>query len=243
METVFAVCFLFGALFTVASLLVGVVGSGLRFGQAGHGVHIGHHGPGGHDVHMPHGHSAPLSGAGHAPDTHAAGAHHTVAHSEPEGGHVGLQLLNASSLLAFLTWFGAAGLLLTKVAEWPAAMAFAGAIPAGAVGGLLVSLVLRKILSGERELDPRDFRREGTMARVTVSIPAGGVGEVVFPMGGTRRSEAARALGNAPIPRETEVVIIEYERGVATVEPLDEFLAQSGRRSAPQSVPPAGAGS
>lgn len=229
METIFAVCFLFGTLFTVASLLLGVVGAELHFGQVGHGMHAGGHGAS-HSVHLPHAHG----------QAHAAGAHGS---GEPDMLRSSLPLLNASSLLAFVTWFGAAGLLLMKVAEAPAAIALIGAVPAGAVGGLIISLFLRKLIAGERELDPRDFRREGTVARVTVTIPAGGVGEVVFTMGGTRRSEAARGLDGAPIPRETEVVIIEYERGVATVEPLDEFLAQSRHRTAETSVPPAGTGS
>jgi hypothetical protein len=80
------------------------------------------------------------------------------------------------------------------------------------------------ILKGEIEMDPDDYRLEGTVGQVTVSIPAGGTGEVVFSKVNTRRSEAARALGGVAIPRGTEVVITSYEGGFATVQPWDEFV-------------------
>ena len=74
-------------------------------------------------------------------------------------------------------------------------------------------------------MDPADYRLEGTVGQVTVSIPAGGTGEVVFSKAGARRSEAARALGGAAIPRGSEVVITTYADGFATVQPWAEFLA------------------
>jgi hypothetical protein len=37
---------------------------------------------------------------------------------------------------------------------------------------------------------------------------------------------AAKAEGDAQIPRNTEVVILRVERGVAIVEPFEELLAR-----------------
>jgi hypothetical protein len=65
---------------------------------------------------------------------------------------------------------------------------------------------------------------------VTVRIPAGGTGEVVFSKAGARRSEAARALGGVAIPRGSEVVITDYTDGFATVQPWAEFLVARDRR-------------
>jgi hypothetical protein len=100
-----------------------------------------------------------------------------------------------------------------------------GAVAAGAVGWYLVARFLGLVLAGEREMDPADYRLEGTVSQVTVGIPAGGTGEVVFSMAGARRSEAARAVGGTAIPRGSEVVITSYADGFATVQPWGEFLA------------------
>jgi membrane protein implicated in regulation of membrane protease activity len=96
---------------------------------------------------------------------------------------------------------------------------------AAGVGWYLVARFLGLVLAGEREMDPEDYRLEGTVGQVTVSIPAGGTGEVVFAKAGARRSEAARAMGGEPIPRGSEVVITTYADGFATVQPWGEFLA------------------
>ena len=135
--------------------------------------------------------------------------------------------LNASSLLAFLTWFGAAGYVALRFGGWPVLAALALAALAGTLGALVLGLFLRKVEAGEQVLDPRAFRLEGTLARVTVSVPAdgaGGAGEVIFVKAGRRRSEAARSASGVAIPRDTEVVILRYERGVALVQAWDELL-------------------
>jgi hypothetical protein len=75
-------------------------------------------------------------------------------------------------------------------------------------------------------MDPEDYRLEGTLGQVTVGIPAGGTGEIVFEKAGSRRGEAARALNGAAIPRGTEVVITSYARGFATVQPWGEFIGE-----------------
>lgn len=220
METFFLVCFTFGALFTVASVALGFAGSAMHAGHAG-GGHAG--------------------GAGHGHVAGDHGGHHSV-HTDGDGGHQVVPLLNVSSLLAFLTWFGAAGFLLLRYATWPAVFAVAGGVAGGLAGAVLIALFLGKVLAGEREMDPRDYRMEGTIARVTVTIPAGGTGEIVFSKAGRRRGEAARSLSGDPIPRGEDVVVIEYARGVAAVQPWDEFVARKQPEAVEQRTPPAGSG-
>jgi membrane protein implicated in regulation of membrane protease activity len=195
METVFLACFVFGVLFTIASVVLGF---------AGHdGVHFG-----GHDHSLPH--------LGHA----HAGAH--VGHAE-SGDR--FPLLSGSSLIGALTWFGAAGFVLGKLGDLALPAVLLGAALAGAAGWYLIARFLGLVLKGEREMDPDDYRLEGTVGQITVSIPHDGTGEIVFSMAGARRSEAARALGGAAIPRGTEVVITSYADGFATVQPWGDFVA------------------
>lgn len=190
METIFLVCFAFGALFTLVSVVLGVGGHGA--------AHIGH----GHDF-------------GHLGHPHAE-----------SGDRFGsLPLLSVSSIVGALTWFGAAGYLLLRLGDWALPAVVLGALIAGAVGWYLIARFLGLVLSGEREMDPADYRLEGTVGQVTVPIPAGGTGEVVFSKAGSRRSEAARAISGGPIPRGSEVVITTYVDGFATVQPWGEFIA------------------
>jgi hypothetical protein len=200
-ETLFLACFAFGALFTIASVALGFVGGG----HGGHGHDLGH---GTHDL---------------AHGGHASHGDHVTAHP---GEYRGLPLLNFSSIVAFLTWFGAAGYSATRFAGWPLLVALLVAVLAGVVGWYVLAIFLRQVMVGERVMDPLDYRLEGTIGQVSVSIPSGGTGEVVFSLAGARRSEAARALPGTAIPRGTEVVITDYARGFATVQPWAEYLAQ-----------------
>lgn len=209
METIFLACFIFGALFTIASLALGFAGHGAA--HIGHGAHAaGHAGHGA--THLGHGahHGAQ---AGHA------------AHGEGSRLNTSLPWLNASSLVGGVTWFGAAGYLIVRLGDWALPAVIIGALIAAGVGWYLVARFLGLVLSGEREMDPDDYRLEGTVGQVTIGIPAGGTGEVVFAKAGARRSEAARAAGGGPIPRGSEVVITTYADGFATVQQWGEFLA------------------
>lgn len=200
METVFLACFVFGALFTVASVVLGAAGHAA--------VHPGH----GHAPLHP-GHGAPHIG------------HADLGHTHPDSGDR-FPLLNASSAIGGLTWFGAAGLVLERLGDWALPAVIVGALVGGAIGWYVVARFLGFVLKGEREMDPADYRLEGTVGQVTISIPSGGTGEVVFAKAGARRSEAARAMGGAAIPRGTEVVITSYVDGFATVQPWNDYIVR-----------------
>ena len=189
MEAFFLGLFLFGALFTLASVVLG---------------------------HGGHGHSGSEIAAGH------------------DGflGHLAVPIVNASSLIGFITWFGAAGYLLLRLSDWALLAVLIGATIGGAVGAYLIARFLKLVLAGEREMDPADYRLEGTIGQVTVAIPGGGTGEVVFTKAGARRSEAARGIDGSAVPRGTEVVITRYERGFATVQAWAEFVSTNEEREA-----------
>ena len=70
-------------------------------------------------------------------------------------------------------------------------------------------------------MDPADYHLPGTLGRVTVGIPVGGTGEMVYAQGGGRKTAAARDADGRQIGRGTEVVVLRYERGIAYVRPWD----------------------
>lgn len=221
METLFLACFVFGALVTLASAILGLAQS------AAHGTDGGPLGP------LPHGSDMAHSASHGAPALPGDGGHGELASgTAQQTGHHGLArlpLLNVSSLLAFITWFGAAGYLVLRFTASPLP-AVAGALLGGTAGAVAIALFLAIVRQGERVMDPEEYRLKGTVARVTVRIPPDGVGEIVFSKAGVRRSEAARSLYGEPIGRDAEVVIVDYTRGVAKVVPLEASLRRLRQR-------------
>jgi membrane protein implicated in regulation of membrane protease activity len=218
--------FAFGGIFSGVSLLLGAVGGHFHLpgaAHAGHAPHLGHHGPG-------HGGPGGARGVG-------AGAHDAA---PPVGPGAAPGPLNLSTLMIFLTWFGATGYLLRAYSAEAAVPSVIVATGAGLVGALIVWLVLAKLLwRGQSQLDPRNYAIMGVTARVTASIGAGGTGEIVYTLDGKRQVDAARAAEGATLPRGTEVAILHRAGGIAYVVPLgdtatdDPFLETGARTATP----------
>jgi len=187
--------FAFGVIFTVATFALGAFG-------------------GGHDIHL-HGidlHGTGMHGAGHGDAAGGDGAH--------------ISPFNLSTICAFLAWFGGAGYLLSRFSHLTAAVVLALSAAVGVVGGALIFLPLtRYVIPRLTELRPADFQIEGVMAHVSVPIPAGAVGEVVYTLGGAQQVDGARSVSGEAIERGTEVVILKREKGIIYVERWDRFAS------------------
>jgi membrane protein implicated in regulation of membrane protease activity len=143
-------------------------------------------------------------------------------------GEVGF--VNVTTILTFLAWFGGVGYLVRHATGLAAVVSILLAIVAGLAGAALIAWVLKKLKASERVMDPRDYELPGTLARVTSSIRAGGVGEVVYEQQGVRQVTAARSADGRAIGRGTEVVILQTAGGFALVQPFDELLAEREER-------------
>ncbi|HET8523913.1 MAG TPA: hypothetical protein VFL82_11795 [Thermomicrobiales bacterium] len=147
-------------------------------------------------------------------------------HHDLGAGHDVLPPLNLSTVLAFLTWFGGIAYLVRNGLGWMAVFA----LPIGMIGGLIgayaIYQALKRLRAGERMMDSESVRIEGTIARVTSSIRAGGVGEIVYKLGDSWQVAAARANDGVAIPRDTQVVITGRIGGMNTVETWESFLGE-----------------
>ena len=228
MENVFLGCFLFGALFTLVSTLLGNLGPDAEIGSLGKLGKVGKLGKLGKfhaEIHaeLP-GDTGPLDVA------HVGGAEGGI-------GHFLQGFLTLSAMVAFVTWFGAAGYVMLKATPWPLFAIVPVAVVAGVVGAGVIAAVLAKIKEGDRPMDPADYQLEGTLARVSVSIPENGVGEIVFSLAGTRRNEAARVAEGHAVASGEEVIVTGYDRGFAIVEPVRALLEghhEAARLEAPR---------
>ncbi len=208
----YLVCFLVGAMLSLASFLLGHLN-----------LHLPGLGDGGHDLsqvgHVDAGH-ADLGGLnGEHSGAHVVGAHggaHMV------GAH--FSLFNFGSIAAFLCWFGGAGYLLTRFSGfWFGAIVLL-AVGTGLIGALLVFWFVAKVLMrNEKDLDPADYDMVGVLGRVSSSIRAGGTGEIIYSQEGTRHTAGARSEDGRAIERGEEVVVTRYERGIAYVRRWEEL--------------------
>ncbi len=200
----YLVCFLVGALLSMASFLLGHLNLHLP------GLGDGGHSDLGHAGHVDTGH-ADLGGA----DTEHGGVHAAGAH---------FSLFNFGSVAAFLCWFGGAGYLLTRFSGfWFGAVAVL-ATGAGFLGALLVFWFVAKVLMAhEEDLNPADYDMIGVLGHVSSSIRVGGTGEIIYSQEGTRHTAGARSEDGTAIERGTEVVVTRYERGIAYVRRWEEW--------------------
>lgn len=191
-------CFLFGTMFSVFSFLAGAVHLPLPSK-----LHLHFH------FHLPHSH----------------GGGHGAGHSGVHGGGTHISWFNASTVLAFLAWFGGTGYMLMKYSHVHTFFVVAVATLAGLAAGWVVLRFLVKLVGPSDEpLREEDRRIIGAIASVSMIIRENGTGEIIFPLGGGRRCSGARSEDGKAIEKGAEVVIERYEKGIAYVKRWDDFV-------------------
>ncbi len=160
-------------------------------------------------------------GLGHFHLGHFHVGHH--AHT----GHVrgnGISPFNLSTAMAFLCWFGGAGYLLThyRFSIVPVILMLA-AITGLAGAALIFGFLTKVLLPHERTLLPEDTEMRGVVGTVSSELRPNALGEILFSLDGTRRGSPARSEDGQPILRDTQVLVMLYEQGVAWVRPFDDL--------------------
>jgi len=206
-ETFYLVCFVVGFSLSALSFLLGVF-------HLPH-LHIPHHGGG---LHL---------GGGHISGGQVGGAHTGSAPQAGGAASYSISLLNYPTLLMFLVWFGGTGYLLTHYGHGWGLLGLLVSVVVGVAGAAIVFWFLAKVLvKPDENLDPADYVMVGTLGKLTVGIREKGTGEIVYVQGGTRKSAAARSEDTRPIEKGTEVVITQYDKGIAYVRRWDELSGE-----------------
>ena len=189
-------CFLVGFAFSVLTFLAGAVHIHMPF-RLHLPAHGGHAGTGSHGL--------PAKGAGAR-----AGSH--------------VSWFNASTIMAFLAWFGGAGYILTRGSHLVGVLCLAIAAFAGLVAGAIVYRFMLKLTrAGDSQLFDADYRIEGCVGTLSMPIREKGTGEVIFSLGGVRRCAGARSEAGEVVEKGAEVVIERYDKGIAYVKRWDDF--------------------
>jgi hypothetical protein len=135
---------------------------------------------------------------------------------------------NSFTLMAFLTWFGGMGYLVTHYSSLWIGFALLLATLAGLSGAAIVGwFYVRVLMKHDVGIDPAEYDMIGVLGRVSSSIRSGGTGEIIFQQVGTRHSCGARSEDGTPIAKGTEIVVTRYERGIAYVRTWDEISGEA----------------
>ncbi len=153
-----------------------------------------------------------------------AGQALTVTNNQParnvSGARLLVALLSPMSMSMFLTFFGLAGLLVSSIAGFLGPFS---ALIAGIIGLTISNLIQRTMTSLSKQwhvtsaAKPQDMI--GQVAKVTVSIEAGGVGRITYSMLGMRCTAIARAAKpDIDFKTGSTVIISDFQGRVALVE-------------------------
>ena len=235
LSLLFIGCAVFSAAFLLVATLTGA-GHGhllhLHFGA--HATHVGHIAHAGHVAHAAHAaHSANGSHAAHGGHVATGGESGSPSALQSAGAAVAgvlEQMVNLYGILVFLLIFGVLGYLLRNFGALPTVVTLLLALVVGLVCSGATSLLLARLflLETPRSLTRESSRMEGRLAEVSIAVRAGGIGEVIYQgETGGRHSVGARSSDGEPIPAGTQVVILDYEDGIARVQPWDRFLASA----------------
>jgi hypothetical protein len=216
LSLVFLACFLFGLLFLAATALMGNI----------HGIGGGHHAGGAlHHIGVGSHHAVTHVHAGGTPTGHA-NHHHTATHG---GSHLALfSYVNPTSIVLFLLGFGFFGYVFKNTSSLALPLLFlVAAISGFIITALLLALIGRLFGNSEATTIQDVSDRTGLLGKVGTTIQENGLGEILYVSpGGMRKSIPARSVDGRRLERDQEVVVVNYQHGIAEVDTWEHFVNQ-----------------
>jgi hypothetical protein len=225
LSLLFTACFLIGLVYFIVTALLGNLGHGFAHGTAHH-VDIGHHGASMHTggTHTTH---AVSHGPAHT-SGHAATSHDTQGHQQSL-----LSFVNPTSIMLFLLGFGFFGYLFHNTIHFVAALTLGLAGIGGIVIAMLLLIMLSRFFGDSEESTVQDVSdRTGLLGKVSTTIQENSIGEIIYVSpGGMRKSIPARSIDGRRLERDQEVVVVNYQHGIAEVDTWDHFISEEGTQA------------
>jgi hypothetical protein len=238
-------CFLFGLLFLLVTALMGSLAHGHGLGHdVGHAT--------GHDI--GHGHAVSHDIGGHTNGSHGVAdsnrgmhiAHIHVATQSAAHGTRGLgargvtgdsfslfAILNPTSIVLFLLGFGFFGYVFhnSTALALPFTLVLAG-VSGFIIAGLLLMMINRLFGDSEGATVQDVSDRTGLLGKVSITIQENNIGEIIYVSpGGMRKSIPARSVDGRRLERDQEVIVVNYQHGIAEVDTWEHFINQDESRA------------
>ncbi|AUI36542.1 hypothetical protein ABS784_10270 [Geobacillus sp. G4] len=133
-------------------------------------------------------------------------------------------LFSPQLILSFFIVGSAVGLLAEMYTDWASGSIIWLSIGVALVAVLLLHFfVFLPLRSAEASLGYTDADLEGALAKVIVSVPPDGLGEILISRKSGAVAKAAKSANNEAIPSGEEVIIVQMENGVAVVARHDPY--------------------
>ena len=220
LSLLFIACFLTGLLFFIVTALLGNLGHGLAHSATHQGS----------VVHTTTTHVAHTTGHG---TTHTAGSHGTTHHGA-QGHHQSLSsFINPTSMMVFLLGFGFFGYLFHNTLQVVAAITLTLAGISGVIIAALLLIILSRLFRDSEESSVQDVSdRTGLLGKVSITIQENSIGEIIYVSpAGMRKSIPARSIDGRRLERDQEVVVVNYQHGIADVDTWEHFIHEDGTPS------------
>ncbi|KYD21530.1 hypothetical protein B4110_0373 [Parageobacillus toebii] len=131
-------------------------------------------------------------------------------------------------ILSFFTVGSASGFLFERYTGMSSALiALISAGIAVIVVLLLHFFVFIPLRSAETSLNYSETDLEGSLAKVIVTVPSDGFGEILLQRKSGAISKPAKSMDNEEIASGTEVIIVKMENGIAVVAKHDPYYISS----------------
>jgi hypothetical protein len=220
LSLLFIACFLTGLVFFIVTALLGNLGHGVTHNVAHQSGVV-------HTTSMHTASNAPAHTAGQA-----AGSHGTShAHASTQGHNQSLSsFLNPTSIMLFLLGFGFFGFFFHNTIHAVAAITLILAGISGVIIAALLLILLSRLFSGSEESSVQDVSdRTGLLGKVSITIQENSIGEIIYVSpAGMRKSIPARSIDGRRLERDQEVVVVNYQHGIADVDTWEHFIHEDG---------------
>jgi hypothetical protein len=224
LSLLFIACFLTGLVFFIVTALLGNLGHGITHSATHQGSVV--HTTGTHVAHTASHGTTHTTG-------HTAGSHGT-SHESAQGHNQSLSsFINPTSIMLFLLGFGFFGYLFHNTIQAVAALTLTLASISGVIiAALLLMLVGRLFGDSEGETVQDVSDRTGLLGKVSITIQENSLGEIIYVSpGGMRKSIPARSIDGRRLERDQEVVVVNYQHGIAEVDTWEHFISEDGTPS------------
>lgn len=135
--------------------------------------------------------------------------------------------LSMLAISGFTTAFGAFGLATSTLLNAPAPLSLLAAAVGGVLVGGMAQIFFIQVLSQSTSSNIQLHTIKGATARVTVPIPAQGMGQIAIVLSRQRMTLSARSSSENAIPRATVVIVDSVRDGIAyvsvDVSAIEEF--------------------
>jgi hypothetical protein len=231
LSLVFIFCFLLGFGFFIASAFMGGHGHAHHsVGHAGGHAHVAH--TSAHTATHAHTHAGSHTHAGNHTQVqpHTNGQQTGKAQTQQQDAQQGtfslFAYLNPTSIALFLLGFGFSGYFFHNTTPIAASLLIILALVGGIIISAFVLFLLNRLFANSEGSTIQDVSdRTGMIGKVSITIPEKGLGEIIYTSpGGLRKSVPARGLENQHLDRDLEVVVVNYQNGVAEVDTWEHFM-------------------